>query len=338
MRKACFVDILSKTAERANGWLHAPAKGTDMEGRPKVRDVMLTVAGMKGCSTNAGAIERKPLAGDKPMLPVDGSFLYNLGKQLAPLLDLKAETSLGDAAVPLIVAEWSLETLLHQSVFRLRTSRADGLSLLETLSRVRQRGTNEDGKTPIGWPDLSAISRGLSQFEAVFAAEMRVSSMYLVTQKKGLDTLALLADGAVQFPSELEIKVPAALPDAREAMKCIIFELPTAAGFHLHRANESVLRKYYHAVTGGKAPPKTRNIGDYLHELDTQKAGDKIVKAALRDLKDLHRNPLIHPEHSLESVDEAYALYCGVFAAMEAMLKAIPAPVAPSGIVPPASP
>ena len=31
----------------------------------------------------------------------------------------------------------------------------------------------------------------------------------------------------------------------------------------------------------------------------------RAVRAALKDIKNLHRNPLIHPEHTLESVDEA---------------------------------
>jgi hypothetical protein len=49
-------------------------------------------------------------------------------------------------------------------------------------------------------------------------------------------------------------------------------------------------------------------MGDYLNEMNQKKIGDEKVKAALKDLKDLHRNPLIHPEHSLESADEAIVL------------------------------
>jgi hypothetical protein len=142
------------------------------------------------------------------------------------------------------------------------------------------------------------------------------------------------------FPDDLGAKVPAAIGDAREAMKCIVYELPTAAGFHLHRANESVLRKYFDTVSNGATPPDNPNVGIYLKIMEDKKLGDEKVRAALRDLNKLHRNPLIHPELSLENVDEAYALYCGVFAAMQAMLKAIPhelEPLAPAGGVIPAS-
>lgn len=163
---------------------------------------------------------------------------------------------------------------------------------------------------------------------------MQPISVFLVTPKKGLDTGQMIVDGSVAFPTDLPTKVPTAIPDAQQAMRCIVFELPTAAGFHLHRANESVLRRYWDAVTSGAPRPDDRNMGTYLRKLDELGAGDKVVKTALRDLKDQHRNPLIHPEHSLDTVDEAFALFCGVFNAMEGMLKVIPVP----SVGPPAPP
>ena len=68
-----------------------------------------------------------------------------------------------------------------------------------------------------------------------------------------------------------------------------------------------------------------RNIGDYLSKLKELKKGDAKVLAALKDLKDLHRNPFVHPEHSLENADEAIALLGGVQAVIIPMLKEIPA-------------
>lgn len=67
--------------------------------------------------------------------------------------------------------------------------------------------------------------------------------------------------------------------------------------------------------------------------MDKQGFGDPKVKTALRDLKDLHRNPLIHPEHSLNSAEEAIALMNGVHNVMVYMLQEIPA-VAPTPAVP----
>lgn len=63
--------------------------------------------------------------------------------------------------------------------------------------------------------------------------------------------------------------------------------------------------------------------------LEQKKAGDPAVLSALKDMKDLHRNPLIHPEHFLETVDDAIALVGGIQAVVVPMLKAIPEPPAP---------
>lgn len=271
------------------------------------------------------------------MIPVDGSFLYTTGKQIQPLTALRQEMTFGEALLALFVAEYALETLLVNSIYQLRTSRQDGQALLSQITAMREKASHEDhSKQTLGY-ELNTLNSMLARFEAVFAAELRVSALYLVSQQKALDTAAVILDGSSAFPSDLAQKAPAALPDTRDAMKCIVFELPTAAGFHLHRANESVLQAYYHAVTSGERPPNLKTIGEYLKKLDELKVGDDRVKAALRDLNKLHRNPLIHPEQRLETVDEAYALYCSVFAAMEPMLKAIPAPAlvaAPSGPLP----
>ena len=140
-------------------------------------------------------------------------------------------------------------------------------------------------------------------------------------------TSTLIERGALCFPFEVIFKVPEAIPDLEQATRCLAYELPTAAGFHLHRANEAVLRKYWDAVTTNATRPPSRNMGDYLNEMDQRNVGDPKVKSALKDLKDLHRNPLIHPEDSL-SMDEAVALLSGIYTVMVHMLKAMPEPEA----------
>jgi len=90
--------------------------------------------------------------------------------------------------------------------------------------------------------------------------------------------------------------VPEAIPDVKEGARCLAYGLPTAAGFHVFRAVESVLRKYHAHVTEGKAPQNMRNMGVYIKSLETSGKGDPKVIAALKQMKDLHRNPVSHPE------------------------------------------
>jgi hypothetical protein len=181
----------------------------------------------------------------------------------------------------------------------------------------------------------------MTTFEAVLGAELALTPLYVVQQKAGFDTGVLIEAGSRCFPDDVWTKAPDAISDLAHGTRCIAFELFTAAGFHLHRANEAVLRRYWDAITNGAPRPPSRNMADYLNEMNQKQVGDAKVKAALKDLKDLHRNPLIHPEHSLDSADEAIALMNGIHTVMVYMLKEIPVvaagptAIAPGSVTPP---
>lgn len=134
---------------------------------------------------------------------------------------------------------------------------------------------------------------------------------------------SLLMSGESIFPNDLGSKVPEALVDAREAAKALAYEVPTACGFHTFRVTESVLRRYYAQVTGGRAPPKVRNIGVYLNAMKQAKKGDERILGALKQMIDLHRNPLIHPEVVL-TTEEAIATLGMAASIITAMLGALP--------------
>ncbi len=265
----------------------------------------------------------------KQMQRIDGNYLYLVGSQIHPLAAFVAfptenGTTHGEALYPLITAETALDTLLYRSVFRLKTSRQAGQTLLASIRELKKEAeTPNTSAQRFGIMDIINLQSQLTAFENVLGAELGMLPLYVVTQKAGFDTATLIEEGALCFPIEILTKVPLAVKDLEQATKCLAFELPTAAGFHLHRGNESVLHKYWDSVTGGAARPKSSNMGDYLKELKDKDKGDEKVKSALKDLKDLHRNPLIHPEDNL-SMSEAIALMNGIYTVMVHMLKEIP--------------
>lgn len=117
--------------------------------------------------------------------------------------------------------------------------------------------------------------------------------------------------------------MPEALFDCREAGRCLAYELATACGFHIFRALEAVLRKYYLQVSASKAPPKVRNIGVYLNAMKQAKVGDEKIRFALKQLTDLYRNPLIHPEAVLTQ-EEAIGIFGLARSSIGGMLAALP--------------
>ena len=284
------------------------------------------------------------------MQRVDGNYLYQVGAAIHPLSELRAyampgghATTIGNARYVLYLAEAALEPLINRSVFRLRTSAQPGYALLAAVRALKTKvdaAPEDQLSNTIAWGDVYPVSSALTAFEAVLGAELALMPLYVVMPKAGFDTSVLTEAGARCFPDDVWTKAPDAVPDLMQGTRSIAFELFTAAGFHLHRANEAVLRRYWDAVTKGAPRPENRNMGDYLKAMNDKNVGDTKVKAALKDLKDLHRNPLIHPEHSLETADEAIALMNGVHTVMVYMLKEIPvvaqgpAVAAPGGIVP----
>jgi hypothetical protein len=270
--------------------------------------------------------------GSREVDRVDGFYLYQVGSQIHPLSQIiggETGTLYRDAYFPVVIAEGALEPLLSKSVFRLKTSLQTGLRLLSELKGLKGRieASGSQGQKVEIW-EAYTLSSALSSFEAVLQAELGVLNLYMV-QRPGYDTSDLVENGQVLFPEELPRKVPEALGDIRQGTRCIAFELPTAAGFHFHRANESVLHRYWDAVTKGAPRPTNRNMGDYLNQLRQMNAGDPKVLSALKDLKDLHRNPLMHPEESLETVDQALALMNSVHNVVVHMLREMPEVVPP---------
>jgi len=262
------------------------------------------------------------------MQRVDGFYLYQVGSQIHPLTEVGHGATWAQIHIPAFVAQGALEPLVTRTVFQLRTSVQSGNSLLNVLREINtfimdQSNTDkyQDQVDPV---IMWRLQTHIAAFEAVLAAELSLIPLYVVSPKGGLVLSELIENGLVCFPSDLLSKVPEAIADLQEATKCIAYELSTGAGFHLHRANEAVLRIYFQTVAGAVKAPKSGNMGDYLTAMEKHGVGDPRVVAALKQLKDLHRNPLMHPDQSLGDVDEAISLMGAVRSAMSEMLKVIP--------------
>lgn len=256
------------------------------------------------------------------MIRISLPYIFELSEGLDPLSRLPdGGVPFNDVFVQLIVAQNALEALTTSLYMPyLRVSYALSQRLLEA---IKAQTNQTDFNRQLGNFDLWLIKNIYGQYRTALLAEFGAFNTYFVTQKGGFDMYSLLQAGETLFPTDLSTKVPEALIDAREAAKALAYEVPTACGFHVFRVVESVLRKYYAHVTGGSAPPKVRNIGVYLNALRQAKKGDEKILAALKQLGDLHRNPLIHPDVVL-TPDEAIAALGMARSVITAMLAPLP--------------
>ena len=247
-----------------------------------------------------------------------------LANRIEPLSKLpEADTPYRDVFYPMFIANTAIETLFASTVFTpyLRVCTSLGQTLMASLKEHLQ---NEDFDRQIAQYELYYIKNKYNEFKVALLAELGSFNIYLATQKGGFDMYSLLVSGEVLFPADLGIKVPEAVIDAREAAKALAYEVSTACGFHIFRVVQFVLRKYYSYVTNGMVQPKVRNIAVYIHAMRQTKKGDEKILASLKQMSDLHRNPLIHPEVVL-TCDEAISVIGMARSVVTAMLAVLPA-------------
>ncbi len=183
----------------------------------------------------------------------------------------------------------------------------------------------EDQTAPVGRDAVKRFHELFDRLETVLLSELDVAATYLVTNKKGWMADTLIMDGEVIFADGIAERCPRAIPDLRNAAQCIAFEMPTSAGFHLHRAHEIVIIALLHELTGGTyvIEPKNRSLGTYIRVLErTGKVDPKII-ANLRAIKDLHRNTVMHPEESLSNA-QATSLLGIIDSSISSMLQFLP--------------
>ncbi|MGA2865650.1 MAG: hypothetical protein ABSF95_14350 [Verrucomicrobiota bacterium] len=260
------------------------------------------------------------------MIRTTTHYFYDLGTTLHPLGDIRAGAEIQQVIYQLYMAETRLSNLLEQNLIPVKVCRGDAEKLRKCICEIRDRALRTDSKpedkliTP--W-DAYQLSDGLKCFEAVLAAELSQMDTYYVSQKGCYSTIHLIEQAELVFPSSIRDLLPAdSKIDIRQGGKCLAFELPTAAGFHFLRATESVLHKYYDVISGGKARPHTRNMGKYIEALEKVKGVDPKILAVLKQIKDLHRNPIAHPEAVLD-MEEATALLGIVQSAITSMLSVV---------------
>jgi len=139
---------------------------------------------------------------------------------------------------------------------------------------------------------------------------LSVLEVYHTTQKGAYTTKDLIEQAEKVLPESVLTKVDdKVLEDIRCSAKCLAFDNPTASGFHILRATETVLHRYYLAVCNPKSAESLTSWGAYIAELHKSTEPDvKRMVSVLQQMKDLDRNLITHPEVFL-SQDDAFVLF-----------------------------
>lgn len=234
--------------------------------------------------------------------------LYQLATQLAPIRTLPTDVgqlTKDHAYMLAIAAYWIDQFFKENKVLPLEISEDAAQQLSGALEIV----TNKlwiDPPAKVNVWELGNIKTRLSELETVMSAELQKHQTYLVSQIGGYSMPLLVTKAEVNILEDaLAVIGEQAKKDFREAGRCLAFEVPTAAGFHAMRATENVLRQYCAALTG-----KSTDRIDWAtctQELTKAQANPKVVQV-LDQIRNLHRNPLMHPQDFL-TMKEAISLF-----------------------------
>lgn len=239
---------------------------------------------------------------------VNAYAFYEMARELIIVHSLSDEVSTRDAVIPVMNARNRMRAILGGEPIPLGVSRKTAADLAGTLDSLWSVFTVDDGEggRKFQWPaegstfepwQLSWYRNALEKFETVFSAEMGDAATYVVPRRGIFSTAALVDTADETFPAEIRGAIPnKTLDDWRAAGRCLAFGLMSASGFHVARAVEGTIEKYYMTFTG-----KTDTLNgwyDYIKALKDV-SGPKVPSdktlTELEQMKDDYRNPLMHP-------------------------------------------
>lgn len=168
----------------------------------------------------------------------------------------------------------------------------------------QMRLTEDDGSHRVlSLTELNGIRNSAKELEAVLKAELSNWDTYFVSQKGAYNTADLINNAVNLLPESARLFLsPEALEDIRQSGRCLTFNMGTAAAFHIVRATEGYIWRYYAHVIG-HLPVKVRNWGAYIKNLEKCGKADTKVLGWMRQIKDEYRNPVLHPNERVSPED-----------------------------------
>lgn len=198
-----------------------------------------------------------------------------------------------------------LETLAE---FQLGVTERLALSKLQPLLKKLEESDPEHTLTS---EQALELRSNIGDIRATLEAELAGVGAYTLTPKR-IDLKKLLAEVDALFAPETFHQLPEiARFDFAEAGKCIAFERPTAAAFHMLRATEAMLRMYYQKMVRSNRIA-SQNWGPIVSDLRTRGRTKKYLALnnQLDNIRDSYRNPTQHPEaiYDIHEVQDLWAI------------------------------
>lgn len=177
--------------------------------------------------------------------------------------------------------------------FRFNVSISGSIILANFMSSLNE----VDDEERLGSARAKELEDIIGTLEEIIFAESRTKFHYVTSERRyNLEFLVespdrLFSDGVFELLPEISRY------DFKEGFKCVAYETPTAAAFHMLRATEGVLKELYFSFIKQKRV-KTPMWGNMLSQLEkkTRNKPSSALLEALDNIRKSYRNPTNHPE------------------------------------------
>lgn len=195
-----------------------------------------------------------------------------------------------------------------------------------TLSSFRNKLLKITDKEAVLSPEQAKELRDIChELRPTLQSELVTHEAYVLTPKR-FDINRLLEDiGSLMSPNVFSSLPDITQYDFSEAGRCIAFERPTAAAFHLLRGTEAVLRLFYTSLIHTKrvSPLLWGNITEDLRNRPRTKKHVTLYNN-LDNIRHSYRNPTQHPD-AIYDIHEAQDLLPLCFESVNRMMKTLKA-------------
>ena len=265
---------------------------------------------------------------------------YQLGYALHPVTFLKDQMTFGR------LNQWTsqlrpmLETLMEGKPVELR-NKAPVEELVQAIKNATPKQEEEGFAGYVKSLEqevlafhVQSIAHAAAKFEVVLSNDFPIFHSYLIPEH-GLHSVDTLINNPERAFEESMVEhlgklIGEPLVDFRESARCLAFGFSTACGFHVVRSAEAVLRNWYKSADP-KAEFETEWKGcidgirskNKNNKNEEHKAQVAAILNVLDQIRETHRNPLMHPEVTLDE-NEAQFLFDLVKSAIFSMMKQIP--------------
>jgi len=189
----------------------------------------------------------------------------------------------------------------------LKNTRAAAQKLLNKIYDIME-DIPRDWERKMNQGEMLSLHDLKHKFLTEFEHDHRNLDVFAVTPKGIYSTRQLIENAENSFSEKVRsVLPPQSIADLRAAGKCLAFEIPTACAFHVCRATEALMLKYYEVLVGHSWTFKKKDWKIYVEQLSVEKA-PKSITNRLDEIREMDRNAYIHPDINV-TLEEAPILF-----------------------------